>query len=92
MAFSEDLDDFFTDFGVNATFGAETVKVLFDSPESIVAEGMVISADYAITYKSGVFAALAHGSTIVVDGTSYKVNNIQAIEDGKLTRATLSKQ
>lgn len=91
MAFSEDLDDFFTDFGVNATFGAETVKVLFDSPESIVAEGMAISADYAITYKSGYFSALARGSSITVDGAAYKVNAVTAIEDGKLTRATLSK-
>lgn len=91
MAFSEDLDGYFADFGVNATFGAETIKVLFESPESIIAEGLVISADYAITYKSGAFAALANGSSIVVDGTTYTVNAVTAIEDGKLTQATLSK-
>lgn len=91
MAFSEDLDAFMTDFGVFAVFGAETVKVLFDSPDSIVAEGLAISADYAITYKTGIFAALARGSSITVDGVAYKVNAVTAIEDGKLTRATLSK-
>lgn len=91
MAFSEDLDDFFADFGVTATFGAETAKVLFDSPESIVAEGMAISADYAITYKAGIFSTLVNGSSIVVDSITYTVNNKQSIEDGKLIRATLTK-
>lgn len=91
MAVTEDFDGFFADFGVNATFGSETAKVLFDSPESIIAGGEVISADYAITYKAGRFAAMAYGSSITVDGSAYTVNAIQAIEDGKLTRATLSK-
>lgn len=90
MAVSEDLNGFFADFGVSASFGGDTVKVLFDSPDTVVAENFVISAEYAITYKTGEFAALANGSSIVVDGTTYTVNTIQAIEDGKLTRATLS--
>lgn len=92
MAVSEDLDGFFADFGVNAVFGAETVKVLFDSPETVVAEDYVVTAEYAITYKSSALTGLAHNSSITVDGSAYKVNTITAIEDGKLTRATLSKQ
>ena len=91
MALTEDFDGFFADFGVDATFGSETAKVLFDSPESIIAGGEVISADYSITYKAGTFSTMAYASAITVDGTAYTVNAIQAIEDGKLTRASLSK-
>lgn len=90
MAVSEDLAAFFTDFGVTAVFGAETGKVLFDSPENVVAEDYVVTAEYAITYRTGLFNSLAHGSSITVDGTAYKVNTITAIEDGKLKKATLS--
>ena len=91
MGFSEDFAAFFADFGVTAVFGAETGKVLFDSPESIVAGGEVISADYSITYYTGLFSTLAYKSSITVDGVAFTVNHVQAIEDGKLTRATLTK-
>lgn len=90
MAITENIDDFFADFGVNATFGSDTHKVLFDKPESIVAEGLVVTAEYEIKYKAGNFPTLAHGSTISVDGTNYTVNTITAIEDGKIKAATLS--
>ena len=85
----EDRSLFFADLGVSATFGAETANVLFDAPEPIIADG-VISADYRITYPTGTFAGMQYGSTIVVDGTTYRVDTVQAVDDGKLTQATLS--
>lgn len=87
---TEDLAAFFTDFGVTAVFGAESGKVLFDSPETVVAEDYVVTAEYAITYPATIFTTLAHGSSISVDSVNYTVNTILSIEDGRLKKATLS--
>lgn len=92
MAISEDLGAFFIDFGVTAVFGSQSAEVLFDSPELVVAEDYVLTAEYAITYPATKLTGLANGSTITVDGSTYKVNLVQSIEDGKLKKATLSKQ
>lgn len=92
MAISENLDALFDDFGVTATFGILSAKVLFDSPEAVVAEDYVLTAEYSMTFPATKFTALAHGSTVTIEGSTYKVNMVQAIEDGKLKKATLSKQ
>lgn len=88
--FTENTAQFFTEFGVSATFGSDTGLVLFDTPEQIVAGGDVISAEYKITYRSALFAALKYNDTITVNGTSYRVNTVQAIQDGALKEAILS--
>lgn len=88
--FCEDLDGLFADFGVIATFGGESGKVFFNSPEMIMAEDF-ISAEYRITYKTGLFSSLAFRDSIIVDGVTYKVNKVYAKGDGKLTVAELSK-
>lgn len=89
--FTENRDQFFADFGVSATYRLETGLVIFDSPEVIIAGGDVISAEYKITYPTGKFAGLKFGEKITIGGTEYRVNDVQAIEDGALTAATLSK-
>ncbi len=90
--FTEDLEQFFRDFAVNATVGAETAKVLFDCPDVIVGGGEILSAEYKITYRLGVFAGLAYEDAIVVDGQNYQLNsNPMAIEDGKLFAAYLTR-
>ncbi len=86
----ENLAQFFQDMGVNATFSGQTAKVLFDFPDQIIA-GDVISAEYRITYPKGTFPLLAYQSTIVVDTVAYRVNEVEAIEDGNLIQATLRK-
>lgn len=89
--FSEDRSLFFRDFGVPATFNGETASVLFDAPEQVVMGRDVISAEYEITYPVGTFKSLEYGSSIVVDGISYSVDTVQAIDDGKIIKATLSR-
>jgi hypothetical protein len=91
--FTENIDQFFSaaDFGVTATAGANTCQVIFDSPENFIGDGNVISAEYKITYKTGNLPGLAYGSSITVDGVAYTVNQVYAIEDGRLTTAELSK-
>lgn len=91
--FTENLDQFFADFGVSATFSAETGLVIFDSPELQISGfgGDVISAEYKIKYKATLFSALDYGSSIVVNGLTYRVNSVNLIEDGALKEAMLSK-
>ncbi len=89
--FSEDLSVFFNDFAVNATFGAETQKVLADLPDEIFSGDQIVSGKYKITYQTGFFNGLKHGSAITVDSVNYTVNEVTAIDDGALTEAYLSK-
>jgi hypothetical protein len=90
--FTEDLDQFFADFGVSATVGAETGLVIFDAPDMNVSgfDGQVITPEYKITYPNTAFTTLAHGDAITVDGTEYTVNNVTAAHDGKIKYAYLS--
>ena len=89
--FTEDVDQFFSDFAFDATFNGITGRVLLDVPENIVADGNVISGDFQMTYKTGTFPGLAYHSSIDIEGTAYTVNEVYAAQDGAVTIATLSK-
>ncbi|MDX2074700.1 MAG: hypothetical protein SFX19_10130 [Alphaproteobacteria bacterium] len=91
MAIDEDLDAYTDDFAVDATFGAITGKVILDMPDQLLGGGEVISTDYKIIYKTGLFPGLAYGSAITVDGQSYTVREPRLIDDGKFSEAPLSK-
>lgn len=90
--FTEDMIQFFDndEFAVSAKFGSETANVLFDCPDVVFADG-VVSAEYKITYPTGKFSGLSYDDDITVNGVSYRVNHVNAIEDGKLTVAVLTK-
>jgi hypothetical protein len=89
MAITENLDSFLADFGVVATYGSESAKVIFDTPDQIIA-GEVISAQYAITYKTGVFATIKYNDSIVVNGTTYTAGSKQLLDDGAFTKLDLN--
>lgn len=91
MAIEENLDDFTEDFGVDATFGYTTGKVLFDMPDQALAGGEIISTDYRITFKTGLFSGLAYGSEITVDGQDFTIRDVRMIDDGKFSEASMSK-
>lgn len=88
---NEDLDAFMDDFAVDATFGATTGKVILDMPDEIIGGGEVISTDYKMTFKTGLFAGLAFNSAVTVDGASYTVRSVRKIDDGKFSEAFLRK-
>ena len=46
MALSEDLTACFSDFGVTATSGGTSGKVILDQPDEMVLDGQVIFRDY----------------------------------------------
>lgn len=91
MAFSETLAPYFADFGVAATRGADSAKVLLDAPTRAVLDGMALSDDYAITLPSSGLPNLARDESVTVDGAAYVVREVAQLGDGKLKRATLRK-
>ena len=89
---SDDLDVFFDNpFGVSATAGAITGKVLFDQPDQVLAGGMVLSTDFQVLAKTSDFGSLTADDFLRVDGTGYFVRETRMIGDGLLCEITLRK-
>ena len=91
MALVEDFSAFFADFSVTAVAGASSAKVIFDAPDENILGDRVSTRRYSITYQAGTLGAIAYGSTVVVNGTTYRVLEVNAIDDGALERAVLEK-
>lgn len=97
--FADDLSFFFqlADFAVAATwtpFGGgaqQSAQVLLDAPDLERLGDTVLSREYAITYAAGQLPGLKTGETLSVEGVSYTVREVAALDDGALMRATLSK-
>lgn len=88
---SENLDAFLGDFGVAVTNGTVTTTGVLDMPSEVIAGGMVITTDYALTIKSNVYPTLKYGDALTVDGASYTVREVRAQDDGKFSVVYLSK-
>lgn len=88
---SENLDAFLSDFGVTVTDGTTQTTGVFDMPSEVIAGGMVITTDYALTVKSSVYPNLKYADTLTVDGASYTVREVRAQDDGKFSIVYLSK-
>ena len=89
---TDDLDIFFDDpFGVSATSGATTAKVLLDQPSQVLAGDMVLTTDFQITAKTSDFGTLLAGASIEVDSVDYTVRETRLIGDGLLCEISLQK-
>lgn len=93
MAFTENLGAFFSaaDFAVPLTWGLVTAEVILDAPDQEIIEGRVLTRGYAITYPADELVGLTGGQAVTVDGIAYKVREVEALDDGKIMRATLRK-
>ncbi len=94
MAFAEDLSQLFrADDGLTvvATAGAQSANVYLQTPTTDILGGVVLTTDYFIVYEATKLTAMTHASSVTVDGVAYTVRNIEPMDDGKLRRATLSK-
>lgn len=92
MALTESLDLFLADFGVDVTLsGGSVVRAIFDHPDEVIADGMVMSTGYRLTVKSSAVAALANGSTVTIAGSSYRVRSVRQLDDGSFSEVSLSK-
>ena len=74
MAFVENLDVFFSDYGVSAVVGGVTVSGIFDKAyqESM---GIVSGSNPVLLVKSTVSAS--EGAAVSVDGGSYTVASVE---------------
>ena len=89
---TDDLDIFFDNpFGVSATSGSTTAKVLLDQPSQVLAGDMVLSTDFQITAKTSDFGTLLAGADIEVDSVDYTVRETRLIGDGLLCEISLQK-
>lgn len=88
---SENLDVFLADFGVTVTNGTTTTTGVLDMPSEVIAGGMVITTDYALTVKSSAFPGLKYADALTVDGAAYTVREVRAQDDGQFSTVYLSK-
>lgn len=93
ISFTEDLDAFFDTpgFTVPVTFGAVTDVGYFESPTEIIADGVVLTTDYAVVVKTSVFSSVARGDAMTVDSVAYTVREPMLLDDGKIMRIMLMK-
>lgn len=83
----DDLPTLFGDLGVDVTLGATTVKGFVDREDRRLLEGdgspaAMIGQEIVVTVPAGALPGLDVKSAIVVDGTSYVVSALLAVEDG----------
>jgi len=70
----------------------ETGSVIIDAPEQDVLGGTVKSTEYSVTYRATHFVGMARGDELHIEGACYLVRDVNALDDGQIVRATLSKQ
>ncbi len=89
--FAEALAGFFEDFGVDATVGAVTAKVILDQPDEDPALGIetLVAPAAVMTFERAAFPALKAGDAVTIGTTSYRVRTVMRIDDGELAKAEL---
>ena len=93
LSFTEDLDAFFDTpgFTVPVAFGEKSSSGYFESPNEIIADGVVLTTDYAVVVKTSDFSAVKTGDTLTVDGVDYTVREPMLLDDGKIMRVMMMK-
>tara|TARA_B100000902_G_scaffold363704_1_gene383126 strand:+ start:34 stop:312 length:279 start_codon:yes stop_codon:yes gene_type:complete len=91
MAFTEDLDVFFSDFNDTVVYSSATYKGILEQPDEMVADGVVMTTDYMLTAKTSDLGALIFDAALTVNGTAYKVRSTRKIDDGSLCILSLMK-
>ncbi len=89
MPLTEDLGEFFNDFGVSCTAGAVTALGILDMPTQVLAGDQVLSTDYTLTARAADFGDLLYGSEISVNGVPYTVRETRLIDDGSFCQIGL---
>lgn len=88
---NDDLGYAFADFGLTVQGPSYSGQGILDMPDQIIGEGIMISTDYVLTVKSADFSAAKNGHTLIINGVNYKVRDMRKVDDGALSKITLSK-
>lgn len=86
----EDLGFAFADFGVNVQGPSYSGLGILDMPDQIVGEVM-ISTEYVLTVKTADFTTAKHGDQLTISAANYRIKEKKKIDDGALSKITLSK-
>lgn len=76
---------------VAAEVGGAVVMVDFRSPDEMVLEGLVLSADYSMRFPASALPNLSAGAEVLIADHRYRVRDIRAIGDGSERRAQLTR-
>lgn len=92
MSFTEDADDFLIldDFAVTANYNSGTTVTGIFSEEYVEVSGIESRRPTFLCELSDV-SAVAHGKSLVVDGTTYSVVGVQPDESEFMVKLVLSK-
>jgi hypothetical protein len=94
MAFTEDLSVFLdlNGFGVPVVAGAVSGVGILDLNSELILGGEINVIDYLLTVPTATFGNLSYGSTVIVDGQSYKAETApMRFDDGAFCRVALMK-
>ena len=91
MAFTEDLDVFFSDFDDTVVYNSVTYKGILEQPDEMVADGVVMTTDYMLIVKTADLGSVLFDASITVNGDGYKVRSTRKIDDGILCILSLMK-
>lgn len=91
MPLNENLDGFLADFGVTVSDGVTTTTGVLDMPSEVIAGGMIITTDYTLTIKAGVYPNLKYQDSLTVGGAAYTVREVRLLDDGAFATVYLSK-
>ena len=91
MAFTEDINTFFVDFAEDVIYETIRYKGILEQPDELIADGIVMTTDYELTVKSSELGNLDFDTVIEVSNVKYKVRNVRKIDDGTLSKISLTK-
>ena len=94
MAFDEDLTAFLDldGFGVPVIAGAVSGVGILDINSELILGGEINVIDYLLTVPTATFGSLGYGSTVIVDGQTYKAETApMRFDDGAFCRVALMK-
>ena len=91
MAFTEDINTFFEDFAEDVIYETIRYKGILEQPDELIADGIVMTTDYELTVKSSELGNLDFDTVIEVSNVKYKVRNVRKIDDGTLSKISLTK-
>ena len=91
MAFTEDINTFFVDFAEDVIYETIRYKGILEQPDELIADGIVMTTDYELTVRSSELGNLDFDTVIEISNVKYKVRNVRKIDDGTLSKISLTK-
>lgn len=84
-------DVFLKDFGVPVVHRDRTSTGILDMPTEVIAGGMVLTTDFALTVKVVDFPGIGFNDPVQVDGVAYTVREVRLQDDGVFAIVYLQK-